>query len=61
MNVKLGMVKGTASIKMHEINPARVKEKLLVVSEFFKDRTFGSTDCLHSFVIMPLARSVVEC
>ena len=35
--------------------------KLLVVLECLKDGAFDSTDCLHSFVIMPLARSVVEC
>ena len=60
---------------MHEIAPSHVKEtsftwplvkkldtkKLLVVLECLKDRAFHSTDCLRSFVITPLTRSVVEC
>ena len=31
------------------------------VLECLKDRAFDSTDCLYSFVIMLLPRSVVEC
>ena len=59
---------------MHEIDPTHVKEtsftcslvtkKLFVVLECVKDCASGaldSTDCLCLFVIMPLARSVVEC
>ena len=34
---------------------------LLVVLQCLKDRAFDSADCLHSFLIMPPARSVVEC
>ena len=37
----------------------RNKKKLLVVLECLKDRAFDSTDCLSSFVIMLLARSIV--
>ena len=36
-------------------------KKLLVVLECLKDHAFDSADCLRSFIIMPLARSVVEC
>ena len=36
-------------------------KKLFVVLECFKDHTFDSADCLCSFGIMPLAKSVVEC
>ena len=36
-------------------------KKLLVVLECLNDRAFNSADCLCSFVIIPLARSVVEC
>ena len=36
-------------------------KKLLVVLECLKDHAFDSADCLRSFVIMPLVRSVVEC
>ena len=71
---KTSDIKGTASIKMHEIDPSHVKEtcftysvptylntkKLLVVLECVKDHAFDSTDCLRSCVIMPLTRSVVE-
>ena len=54
---------------MHEIVlPARCRvvghkfntKKLVVVLECLKDRAFDSADCLRSFVIIPLARSVVE-
>ena len=38
-----------------------IQEKLPVVLECLKDRTVDSADCLRSFVIMPLMRSVVEC
>ena len=53
--------KGT-SIKMHEIeiDPPHVKERLVLL-ECLKDHAFDSTDCLRSFIIIPLARSVVEC
>ena len=60
---------------MRETDPSHVKEisfyllvgdklktkKLLVVLECLKDRAFDSADCLCLFVIMRLARSVVEC
>ena len=36
-------------------------KKLHVVLECLRDRIFDSVDCLRSFVIMPLTRSVVEC
>ena len=64
--------KDTASIKMHAIGPSHVKEtsftalgdklnikKLFLVLECLKDCAFASADCLPSFNIMPLARSVV--
>ena len=60
---------------MREIDPSQVEEtsftyslginsytkKLLVVLECLKDCAFDSTDCLRSFVIMPLSRSVGQC
>ena len=38
----------------------QIVNSFLVVLEFLKDHAVDSTDCLRSFVIMPLARSVVE-
>ena len=54
------MLNGPRSCDLHVGNKLNTEE-LLVVLECLKDRAFDSTDCLSSFVIMPLARSVVEC
>ena len=60
------LVKGTASIKICEIDPAHVKETSLTCDKLntacsLKDHAFDNIDCLCLFVIMSLAKSVVEC
>ena len=65
-----GEVTGRASFKMREIDPSRKRwfvgdrfntKNLLVVLEYLTDHAFDRADCLRSFVIMPLARSIAEC